>query len=184
MLTRWLLFQKNANTVHYSQWCLSALCWKQYSRVLTLFKIIESMRILIFSNTNEEQCQACLFGSNLIALIIKCIRIQLQYLVITYFKALFIQQQSLALARITLFFPNCDTKSKSYIVPWLSDTTCLHYTKLSKIPEAPAPYDLAGFNSFSARPNLAADTIFIDLVIFWMFFTDFNLTDTVIRERS
>jgi len=31
---------------------------------------------------------------------------------------------------------------------------------------------LAILRAFSARPNLAADTIFIDFVIFWMFVTD------------
>ena len=44
--------------------------------------------------------------------------------------------------------------------------------------KAPMPYVLAGLSSFSAIWYFAADTIFIDLVIFSMFVTDFNLIDT------
>ena len=39
------------------------------------------------------------------------------------------------------------------------------------IPFAPTPKTRAGFSSLSARVNFAADTIFILLVIFWMFLT-------------
>ena len=46
------------------------------------------------------------------------------------------------------------------------------------IPEAPAPYTLAGRSSLSALPNLAAETIFIDLVIFWIFFTLLSRKET------
>lgn len=42
------------------------------------------------------------------------------------------------------------------------------------VPRAPEPYTLAGFNCFSARAYLAAATIFMDLVIFWMFLMDFS----------
>ena len=37
------------------------------------------------------------------------------------------------------------------------------------------PRGLAAFRSLSALANLAADTIFMDWVIFWMFLTDFSL---------
>ena len=40
------------------------------------------------------------------------------------------------------------------------------------------PYDLAGLNSLSALAYLAADTIFIDLVIFWTLVTDFRRSET------
>ena len=37
------------------------------------------------------------------------------------------------------------------------------------------PRGLAAFRSLSALANLAADTIFMDWVIFWMLVTDFSL---------
>ena len=36
------------------------------------------------------------------------------------------------------------------------------------------PRGLADFRSLSALANFAADTIFMDCVIFWMFLTDFS----------
>lgn len=42
------------------------------------------------------------------------------------------------------------------------------------LPRDPVPYTRAGFSSLSARAYLAAATIFIDLVIFWMFLIDFS----------
>ena len=39
-------------------------------------------------------------------------------------------------------------------------------------PFATAPLGRPSCRAFSARANLAADTIFMDLVIFWMLFTD------------
>ena len=42
------------------------------------------------------------------------------------------------------------------------------------IPVAPTPYDLADFSSRSAFVYLAAAIIFMDWVIFWIFFTDFS----------
>ena len=44
----------------------------------------------------------------------------------------------------------------------------------SKKMEAASPRGLAAFRSFSALAYFAADTIFIDIVIFWMFVTDFS----------
>ena len=38
------------------------------------------------------------------------------------------------------------------------------------------PRGLAAFRSLSALANLAADTIFMDCVIFWMLVTDFSLS--------
>ena len=38
---------------------------------------------------------------------------------------------------------------------------------------------LARFKASSARLNLADDTIFMDCVIFWMFFTDLSRVETV-----
>ena len=52
------------------------------------------------------------------------------------------------------------------------------FNRTSCIPEAPAPYTLAGRSSLSALPNLAAETIFIDLVIFWIFFTLLSRKET------
>ena len=49
----------------------------------------------------------------------------------------------------------------------------------SILPDAPPPNPLAGFNSRSALPNLAADTIFMDFVTFWMFLTDLRRIETV-----
>lgn len=54
--------------------------------------------------------------------------------------------------------------------------------KLLQVPAAPVPYTLAGKSSRSAFLNFAADTIFMDLVIFWIFFTDFSLRAT--RENQ
>lgn len=50
------------------------------------------------------------------------------------------------------------------------------------VPRAPLPYTLAGFSCLSAREYLAAATIFIDFVIFWMFLMDFNRMVTKGRE--
>ena len=52
------------------------------------------------------------------------------------------------------------------------------FNETSYIPEAPAPYTLAGLSSLSALPNLAAETIFMDLVIFWIFFTLLSRKET------
>lgn len=46
-------------------------------------------------------------------------------------------------------------------------------------PFVPWPKLRAHFRSRSARAYFAADTIFIDWVIFWMFFTDFRRRRTV-----
>lgn len=46
---------------------------------------------------------------------------------------------------------------------------------------APSPYGRACRKSRSALVYLAADTIFIDLVIFWMFLTDLRRIEMVLR---
>jgi hypothetical protein len=53
-----------------------------------------------------------------------------------------------------------------------SSSQYVNYTRL--LPKDPVPYTRAGFNSLSARAYFAAATIFIDLVIFWMFLIDFS----------
>ena len=60
-----------------------------------------------------------------------------------------------------------------------SHILCVPNDKEIIVPDAPSPKPLADLSSRSALPNLAADTIFIDLVIFWMFFTDLRRTETV-----
>lgn len=52
------------------------------------------------------------------------------------------------------------------------------------VPRAPEPYTLAGFSCLSARAYLAAATIFMDLVIFWMFLMDFRRMVTGKREND
>ena len=63
-----------------------------------------------------------------------------------------------------------------------------HYLYMHTIctytPCAATPYVLAGLSCLSAWEYLAADTIFIDLVIFSIFLTDFSRTDTVWAEVS
>lgn len=53
---------------------------------------------------------------------------------------------------------------------------------LPNLPKEPVPYTRAGFSSRSARAYFAAATIFIDLVIFWMFLMDFSLLVTKILK--
>lgn len=54
----------------------------------------------------------------------------------------------------------------------------MHGVKSSNLLAAAEPYGLVNLRSFSACPNFAAATIFIDLVIFWMFLIDFNRRET------
>ena len=57
-------------------------------------------------------------------------------------------------------------------------------TKSVCLPVVAAPSGLTDRKSFSALAYLAALTIFIDLVIFWMFFTDFKRVRTSINNNN
>lgn len=47
-------------------------------------------------------------------------------------------------------------------------------TEWQHLPRAPVPYTRAGLRDRSALAYLAAATIFMDLVIFWIFLTDLS----------
>lgn len=59
---------------------------------------------------------------------------------------------------------------------------CVHVL-FGGLLEAAVPYGLAMWRSFSALPNFDAATIFIDLVIFWMFLIDFNRRETSVTIK-